>query len=179
MSSQILFYESSFCGTSFLFWVQFLRQLIGICHFSWFSPGSRLYEMVYTNANDVDQPPPSVSDCRLVLLIRLISVWIYHGCSIESDVCRLGPFDTKSKYIFLSVESLTPELVANFRWEHIFLASSCCQMFYQQRRTICECCLDFFHRASYGIISELKSAPLLKKPSNITSLIRLGMVEGN
>ena len=55
----------------FLFWVQFLRQLIGICHFSWFSPGSRLYEMVYTNANDVDQPPPSVSDCRLVLLIRL------------------------------------------------------------------------------------------------------------
>ena len=55
----------------FLFWVQFLRQLIGIFHFSWFSPGSRLYEMVYTNANDVDQPPPSVSDCRLVLLIRL------------------------------------------------------------------------------------------------------------
>ena len=71
MSSPILFYESSFCGTSFLFWVQFLRQLIGICHFSWFSPGSRLYEMVYTNANDVDQPPSSVSDCRLVLLIRL------------------------------------------------------------------------------------------------------------
>ena len=55
----------------FLFWVQFLRQLIGIFHFSWFSPGSRLYEMVYTNANDVDQPPSSVSDCRLVLLIRL------------------------------------------------------------------------------------------------------------
>jgi len=55
----------------FLFWVQFLRQLIGIFHFSWFSPDSRLYEMVYTNANDVDQPPPTVSDCRLVLLIRL------------------------------------------------------------------------------------------------------------
>ena len=55
----------------FLFWVQFLRQLIGIFHFSWFSPGSRLYEMVYTNANDVEQPPFSVSDCRLVLLIRL------------------------------------------------------------------------------------------------------------
>ena len=38
----------------FLFLVQFLRRLIGICHFSWFSPGSRSYEMVYTHANDVD-----------------------------------------------------------------------------------------------------------------------------
>ena len=44
----------------FLFLVQFLRRLVGICQFSWFRPGNQLYAMVYCLANTADQPPASI-----------------------------------------------------------------------------------------------------------------------
>ena len=65
ISSPIVFYKSSSLVLEellFLFLVRFLKRLIRIC-FSWFSPGGRLYEMVYTNAIDVDELPFSVSFC--------------------------------------------------------------------------------------------------------------------
>ena len=44
----------------FLFLVQFLRRLVGICQFSWFRPGNQLYAMVYCLANTADQPPARI-----------------------------------------------------------------------------------------------------------------------
>jgi hypothetical protein len=44
------FVSPIFGGVPFLFLVQFLKQLVLICQFSWFQPGDRLYEMIYCAA---------------------------------------------------------------------------------------------------------------------------------
>ena len=77
--------------------------------------------MVYTNANDVDQPPSSVSDCRLVLLIRLALYQYGYITDVPLNRMFVGqaPSIPHRNIFFLSVECLTPELVANSRWEHI------------------------------------------------------------
>ena len=56
----------------FLFLVQFLLRLIGICQFPWFQPGNILYSMVNHPSNSENQSSFSLPYCRLVFLIRLV-----------------------------------------------------------------------------------------------------------
>ena len=61
-----------FKGLPFLFLVQFLRRLIGICRFSWYQPGNLLYDMVHDSANSENQASFSIPNFRIIFLIRLV-----------------------------------------------------------------------------------------------------------
>ena len=56
----------------FLFLVQFLSRLIGICQFPWFQPGNMLHSMVHHPSNSESQSRFSLPYRRLIFLIRVV-----------------------------------------------------------------------------------------------------------
>ena len=114
----------------FLFLVAFLRRLVGICQFSWFVPGNRLYEMIYCPASDVNQPSGSIPYCRVSLLIR----FVMYQCGYVADVplnrmLRGQSPDNLSRNVFSEVGepyfhfASEEQMVAYFGWR---VASVCC-----------------------------------------------------
>ena len=114
----------------FLFLVAFLRRLVGICQFSWFVPGNRLYEMIYCTASDVNQPSGSIPYCRVTLLIR----FVMYQCGYVADVplnrmLRGQSPDNLSRNVFSEVGepyfhfASEEQMIAYFGWR---VASVCC-----------------------------------------------------
>ena len=114
----------------FLFLVQFLSRLIGICQFPWFQPGNISHTMVHHPSNSVGQSSLSFPYRRLIFLIRLVLYQYGYVADIPLSQLLRGQ-DPENRQQNLYTEQGTPyfrmvtekQMQAYFGWR---IATVCC-----------------------------------------------------